>query len=374
MAQRSYGTDIGFDVNISELAQSGLKHVVASVHDTKKEAEVEALSLRLSGKQAFIQNGLQGKYEVLSTEREIEVRKLDASFKEVGTGVYIAGSPAWDKGSVWTLYKTEQNGEILVSKMEDEDEDSREALTAKIQVKSNINARTAAANVYLPVGETLEFIDIHGRFATGRVTGLDYSARCYTVISDISFEEEFIPFTLTASDMYSEDANADDEFVFTPEQHSEEAYTSENANADDDYSQNMPSVSGFEAADSFDHDFDMTFGEDLVEASTDEDDLMEIKSAFQFDFDGFDQGLDDTEQLVDDLQPSVDHYDFDPELYSQASLEDQDIPQTLDDLQSQTSEVDFSYTEADQMNDELADPNTDQLQDLNEVINGLDFG
>lgn len=390
------------DIEIKELNPNSRKVVIASVEDSKTQAEIEALQHRLNGRKAFIQNGFQGKYEVLTSENRTEIRKLTADFTEVGCGVYRANHPSWDKGSLWNLYAVEPDGTVLISRREDEDDESREALTANLQVKSNISGRTAAPMFIYRAGDVIDYVDENGRFAEGTILEVDHATRCYVVQSNLSFDKEFVPFSLTASDeavFTSDDPGADDDFEFVPDADNESAYTSDDSSADDDYVQNENDEQGFESMD----EFDESFGN--VEASTDEegtesglDDIQTLDmmgdgmyddvedetnqvgevveaSHYQFDFEGFDDGADDLEQDEDDEQCSVDHYDFDEDLYAlaSASLEDglDDTPQTSEDLQDEQGEEDQHFQEVDDLQDSVGDvvdtPESYDLSDVSEV-------
>lgn len=186
------------------------KQKIASIHFNKKQAEIEALQLRLSGVTSFIQNGNNGCYEVLTSELEPEIRRLDATFSDIGTGVYKASTPDWDKGSLWTLYSSEDNDNILISKINN-DESEPNLLTASLMVSSSIRGKTTKNLVLLPVGSKIEFLDSSGKFTTGLIDGLDHRSGCYVVTSDSSFTKEYIPFSLTAEENDSTDTTESDD-------------------------------------------------------------------------------------------------------------------------------------------------------------------
>lgn len=394
------------DIEIKELNPNSRKVVIASVEDSKTEAEIEALQHRLNGRKAFIQNGFQGKYEVLTSENRTEIRKLTADFTEVGCGVYRANNPDWDKGSLWNLYAVESDGTILISRREDEDEDSREALTSGLQVKSNISGRTAAPLYIHNRGDVLEFIDTDGRFAQGTVVEVDHASRGYWVQSDLSFDKEFVPFSLTAGDeaaFTSDDPGADDDFDFVPDADNESAYTSDDPGADDDYVQNENDEQGFESMDEFDQSFgdlnenqmhaEASLGDEGTESGLDdiqtlnmmgdgmyddgEDETNQVggvvEADHQLNFEGYDEGLDDMFQECEDMQESEDHYDFDDELYAlaSASTEDglDDTPQTTEDLQSEQGEEDQHFQEVDDMQNSVGSVvDTPESYDLSELM------
>lgn len=148
----------------------------------KKEAEIEALTLRLHGKSAFVQTGYEGNYEVVASQHKGEIRKLTADYKELGAGLYQEVNPSWDSGNIWTLHSINNDGSVMIARIA---EDELEELGSdELFVESELSDKVNCSN--LPVygrGEEFAYVNDEGRITVGKVERLDYEAGCYVVRS-----------------------------------------------------------------------------------------------------------------------------------------------------------------------------------------------
>lgn len=208
MVQRSNNNEFSFDTD--ELPLYNTKKVFTGhVTASRKEAEQIALQLRLQGRVAHVQNGLEGRYEVVAYERDSEVRELTADYKEIGAGIWQSTNPDWDTGSLWTLYSSGPDG-ILISRIDEEDS---EELTSDLMIESSIEGLARAASLMHEVGEVLAYVDPEGNIVEGCITEIDHDAGGYWVRNAITLNPDFIPLhTAETTDNGMED-DMDDELT-----------------------------------------------------------------------------------------------------------------------------------------------------------------
>jgi hypothetical protein len=370
MVQRS---DAPVQIDVSPLRDVKMKQVFSGeFYSDRRTAEIRALDYRLQGRPAYVQNGLEGNYEVVISERQPEIRVYTAStFKEIGCGVYQATNPDWDTHSVWSLYQVEKDGSILLSRV-DEDDIKSAALTDKLMVASSVRGQKRVATSLYSIGETLQYVDTTGAIVTGTIIDVDRAADAFIVRNSATLQRDYIsmsrvadtaesqalglddiqtkddlgselytdaeelhdellsefPELHTASekdeaiegdpgqpDFYSEDASADDELEYEVDPHSEEAYTSEDPSADDTYDQQPTDVTGTEGVENFDEITPADVREALKKAMSECGDAGWTDSG--------------------DCSPSG----------------DDDYEQVPADLQSEQGAEDVTYTDADDIND-----------------------
>lgn len=204
MAKRIDQGEFSFDAN--ELPEYKTKSVFSGiVKASRKEAEIEALNLRLQGRVAHVQNGLQGNYEIVVSERDNEVRSLTADYKEIGTGLWQAANPSWDSGSIWEMYAVADDGSVLISRVDDEDVSK---LASNLMVASSVGKLTRKASLIYTAGDKIAYQDTRNNFVEGIVAEVDDQAGGYWVRNALSLEMDFIP--KTASEEM--DHMQDDEF------------------------------------------------------------------------------------------------------------------------------------------------------------------
>lgn len=178
MAQRA--NEINLNVDLNEMREYKVNRVFASVHNSRKEAEIVVLNHRLRGVAAVCQNGLSGKYEVLVPEfTDGETRRYSqAEFKEVGAGIYEATGPSWDKGNLWTIGERAEDGTLILCRLDSDDLEHKE-LTASLIQASSMGGQTLAEKKFLKMGEVVDYVDGHNRLTKGEVIGIDHSAKLY---------------------------------------------------------------------------------------------------------------------------------------------------------------------------------------------------
>lgn len=193
------------------------------VHTTLKQAKESVLNHRLRGINAALQTSIGGMYEVLTDNLMPEKRTYTASdFREIGAGVYEAMSPAWDSGSVWTVYSN-QDGHVVLSKMEDSNLE-RIADSDTIVTESSVNHPTMKSATRMKNGEKL----IYRRGQTnarGVVVGFDEEFGNYIVQDEATKELDYIP---DNTQPYSIDEPQALQKSLQPLPHDETAYNSEN--------------------------------------------------------------------------------------------------------------------------------------------------
>lgn len=194
MVQRANETNLNID--LKEMREYKVNRVFASVHNSRKEAEIEVLNHRLRGVAAVCQNGVGGKYEVLLPEfAAAETRRhSQADFKEIGAGIYESTGPDWDKGNLWTIGERADDGTLILCRLDADDLDHKE-LTASLIQASSMGGRTLAANKYLTMGQVIDYVDGHNRLTKGEVIGIDHSAKLYELRNFADLSVDYLEIT-----------------------------------------------------------------------------------------------------------------------------------------------------------------------------------
>lgn len=156
-----------------------------------KEATESVLSHRLRGVNASLQNSSNGMFEILVSNNQPETRVFNANdFRELGAGVYEAMSPAWDSGSVWTVYSSDE-GNVILSKL---DSNSLERITDSdsVVVESQVNTPTMKSATKMSNGHKLVYKKGENQ-ARGTVVGFDDEFNNYIIQDDATKELDYIP-------------------------------------------------------------------------------------------------------------------------------------------------------------------------------------
>lgn len=307
--------EASFSFNEDELVGFSNKKVfTGKVSKSKRAAECAALEMRLQGRTAFVQNGLEGKYEVVASEYEPEVRQLTADFKEVGAGIWQATNPDWDSGSLWTLYSSGPDG-VLISRLDDE-EVSQGSLSQELMIESSVQGLAKAATVVHHVGEVLSYVDPFGNIVEGKILEVDHSAGGYWIRNAITLVPDFIPMHSAATEF---DHMQDDELTVQGEfeDGEDDAFMNagfeefEHAGSEMDHMQDDElTIQGSDGDDDEESDYSVLFDDGKgaqdweVESLLGDDESEELDVFYSLD-DLLDDGDAAIEDLIDDHEEMV---------------------------------------------------------------------
>lgn len=201
MAVRRDSLDFSFDPD--EVPKySKTASFTGFVSKDRRDAEREALQLRLAGTQAKIQNGLNGHYEVIAVKRQEDLRVFTAKeFKSVGAGVYVAAQPEWDAGSVWAVHSNSEDGTILLARVDDEDIPE---MDGDIVQSSTLGVEASITKRAYNEGDAITYVDQLNNVVTGSVKSVDQHAAGYWVHNPVFAGLDFVPFDESITDIDDE--------------------------------------------------------------------------------------------------------------------------------------------------------------------------